>query len=252
MNRDPRQRQNSKGNPASGGGKRIESLQKITEQISSDRNELAEFFHDLFDPETARHTWNILASRFRVFLGDTFNTIIQSKESILKGVVVGILLVFLALLQTTLFGVIRPFGATPDLMLSFAMAVAVTEGRRWGAVWGIIAGVVIESLGVPDFYLMPLLYMLMAYFTGVICRHYLTESAAVRGILAASAIPFKCLFSWVYTFFSPIYITNIEAFGEIILPEAAATLLLSAPVHLLVFLCMKPFHRTRADMVADR
>ena len=248
MNNHPRKGQNNR-RPAPGEGRRVPPPRK---KPPSFKDEVAELFHDLFDRDTARLNLNNLGVRIRIFLGDGVTRVVQSKESILKGFVVALLLVFLALLQTTLFGTIRPFGGTPDLMLSFAMALAVTEGRKWGAVWGIIAGVVIESLGIPELYLMPLLYMTAAYFTGVICRHYLTESAAVRGILALCVIPFKCLFSWVYTLFSPAYITGSEAFFEIILPEAAATLLLSAPVHLLVFLCMKPFHRTRADMVADR
>lgn len=247
MNRDPRRKQNNR-RPASKDGRRVPPPQKKP----SFKEDVAEFFRELFDPDTTRAVLKNLLVRIRIFLGDAVNTVVQSKESIIKGVVVAVLLVFLALLQTTLFGTIRPFGGTPDLMLSFAMAVAVTEGRKWGAVWGIIAGVVIESLGLPEFYLIPLLYMPAAYFTGVICRHYLTESAAVRGILSLCVIPFRCLFSWVYTLLSPGYITGGEAFLEVILPEAAATLLLSAPVHLLVFLCMKPFHRTRADMVAGR
>lgn len=217
-----------------------------------DDNELVELFRDIFSKENFRTGMANLSARLRVGVSNFITHVFLSKERILCGTVTAVMLLLLALLQTTLFSAITPFGAIPDLMLSFVLALSVTEGRRWGAVWGIVAGVVIESLGVPEFYLMPLLYMLTGYFGGVICRHYLSETAAVRAVLAVGVIPLKGMFTAVYTVLSPISITPAEAFFDVILPEAGATLLLAAPVHILVYLCLRPFHHTRADMVSER
>lgn len=215
-------------------------------------NELLQLVREFFDSENLKSRAKELFSLAKLRLSDLITAMFHSKERIFCGIVTGVLMIFLALLQTTLFSTIRPFGAIPDLMLSFVLALSVTEGRRWGAVWGIVSAVVIESLSVPDVYLMPLLYMLIGYFGGIICRHYLSESAAVRAVLTVAVIPLKGAFTAVYMILSPIYATAGEIFFDVVLPEAGATLLLAAPVHILVYLCLKHFHHTRADMVAER
>lgn len=253
MNKDPRNRV-----PGSGGQRRPAPMGQRKSPLPAkkptpkEENELVQLVREFFDPDSLKDRAAWLKAHVRIWLGDLITAVFHSKERILCGVVTCAVMIFLALLQTTLFSTIRPFGAIPDLMLSFVLALSVTEGRRWGAVWGIVAAVVIESLSVPDVYLMPLLYMLTGYFGGVICRHYLSESAAVRAILTLGVIPFKGAFTAVYMMYSPIYATPGEIFFDVVLPEMGATLLLAAPVHLLVYVCMKHFHHTRSDMVSDR
>ena len=57
------------------------------------------------------------------------------------------LLLFFALLQTTIFARFRPFGAVPDLMLPLVIAVGMTEREKWGAVYGVIAAFVTICFG---------------------------------------------------------------------------------------------------------
>ena len=64
-------------------------------------------------------------------------------ESILKGIVCAVLLVFFCLLQTTLFTKFRPLGAVPDLVLPLVIAISMTEKERWGAIIGLIGSIVI-------------------------------------------------------------------------------------------------------------
>lgn len=175
-----------------------------------------------------------------------------SRERILCGVVCTAIMMLIALLQTTVFSTIKPFGAIPDLMISFVLALSVTEGEKWGAVWGIISAVVIEALGVCDVTLLPLLYMPAGYISGLLCRHQFTGSAAVRAVMSLCIIPARALFTAVYMILSPIYATPGEIFFEVVLPEAAATILFAMPIHLIVYLSLKPFHKTRADKVAER
>ena len=158
-------------------------------------------------------------------------------------------MILFALTETTILSTLRPFGAVPDLMISFVAAIAITEGRKFGAVYGIIAAIVIESLGQTPVMLLPTLYMLTGFTVGVLCHLYVTDSILVRVLITLSLLPFRGIFTAIYTAMSPISATAGEAFVKIILPEAAATLLLALPVHLIVYLCMKPFHRTRAEKV---
>ena len=75
-----------------------------------------------------------------------------------KGIVCGALILLLALLQTTLLARFRPFGAIPDLMLSAVIAIAVLEGEKWGCLIGLLAALVIESMGGGAIQLLPLLF----------------------------------------------------------------------------------------------
>lgn len=252
MNRDPRNQRNGGHRPQPQGvpPKRTPPRGKQSPQKSE--NELIELFWEVFSKENMKKRLQILRYKSKQLLGSAISSVFLAREKIICGIVTGIILVVLAMLQTTLFSTLRPFGAVPDLMLSFVIALSVTEGRKWGAGWGIAAAVVIEALSVPDIFLLPLLYMPIGYFCGILCRHFLTGSAAVRAVITLAAIPLKEIFTAVYMAVSPIYATPGEVFLQVILPEAAATLLLAAPVHLLVYLCMKPFHHTRADMVSER
>ena len=78
-------------------------------------------------------------------------------ESLAKGGVCALLLIFFALLQTTLFTRFKPFGAVPDLILPLVAAIGMTEKEKWGAVFGVIAAFVIESLGGSTVTLLPIL-----------------------------------------------------------------------------------------------
>ena len=85
-------------------------------------------------------------------------------ESILKGIVCAVLLVFFCLLQTTLFTNFRPLGAVPDLVLPLVIAISMTEKERWGAIIGLIGAIVIESLGGSTFTVLPILYTFAGNF----------------------------------------------------------------------------------------
>ena len=175
-----------------------------------------------------------------------------SRERIICAVVCTVALIFFALLQTTIFSTLRPFGSIPDIMISFVIAVSVTEGERWGAVWGIIAAVIIEALGVSDYTLLPLLYMPVGYVGGILCKHYFTGSAAVRAVMTLCVLPLRGIFTTIYMILSPLYATAGEIFFDVVVPEIFSTLLLAAPVHLIMYLCLRPFHKTRAEMVSEK
>ncbi len=207
---------------------------------------------ELFSADTLRMGKATVAYKTKSLVRGFSMHVFYSRERILCGVIAAVIMVLLALLQTTVFSTMRPFGAIPDIMISFVLALSVTEGEKWGAVWGIVAAVVIEALGVPDVTLLPLLYMPIGYFCGVLCKYYFTGSAAVRAVMTLSILPFRGIFTAIYMVISPVYATPGEIFFDVVLPEAGATLLLAIPVHLLLYLCLRPFHKTRAEMVSEK
>lgn len=162
-------------------------------------------------------------------------------ENILKGVVCAFLLVLFALLQTTLFTEFRPLGAVPDLMLPLTLAVAMREKEKWGAVFGLCAAFVIESLGDSSFAILPILYTLTGYIAGILATHYFRDSLATRALFTAAAALPRTVFTLIALFATVGGVDFIGALRDVALPEYAATVLFSPLPHLAAYLALKPF-----------
>lgn len=169
-------------------------------------------------------------------------------EDIIKGTVCAVLLVFFALLQTTFFSRFAPFGATPDLMLIFALCVGVYDGEKWGSVLGLCAAFVIQSLGgsgnEPS--LLSLVYMPTGLGAGLLIRYYLSNTFPVKLMLVGGASLLKCIITVISASM------QIEAsLGTIILniaiPEFFSTVLISPLPFFAVWLSLRHFHKTRAE-----
>lgn len=172
-----------------------------------------------------------------------------SSEGIIKGCVAGALLVVLAMLQVTVFTEFRLFGAVPDLMLPLVIAIAMSEGERWGGVFGLCAAFLIDCLGSTGITLLPLLYVPVGYAVGVLGTYYLRGSFTVRTIYTVCACVLKSIVTVicvVCTYDSPEF---GRMMGGIVIPEFFSTLVLSVIPHFAAWLCLKGFHKTRADRV---
>ena len=63
---------------------------------------------------------------------------------------------------------IRIAGQIPALVLAAVSAIGFISGEKFGAIFGIIGGVLIAYLGKSGITLDPVLYMLCGYFCGVL------------------------------------------------------------------------------------
>ena len=170
-------------------------------------------------------------------------------ETLGKAALCGGLILFFALLQTTVFARFRPFGAIPDLMLPLVIAIAMTEGEKWGAVCGIIAAFIIESIGADTISLMPLLYMPAGYFCPIITRLYLTDTVPVRLIYTALSGVGRAVLSLLRPAMRAQQFDLTVLFAEVVLPAYASTFLMAIPVHVLVRLAFHPFHKSRSERI---
>ena len=166
-----------------------------------------------------------------------------------KGLVCGALILLLALLQTTLLARFRPFGAIPDLMLSAVIAIAVLEGEKWGCLIGLLAALVIESMGGGAIQLLPLLYMPVGYFAPIATELYFTDSAPVRFMYSAAACLGRAFLTLMYLALTVADFRLGVFMLHVILPEYASTLLMSVPVHILIRTVLHPFHKSRSERV---
>lgn len=172
-------------------------------------------------------------------------------ESILKGIVCALLLVFFCLLQTTLFTKFRPLGAVPDLVLPLVIAISMTEKERWGAIIGLIGAIVIESLGGSTFTILPILYTFAGYLCGILTTHYFRDSAATTRTLHPCVDDFESVFYYYCAFATTGNVTLLEALTKAALPEFFACIIFAPLPHIAAKLCLHRFNKSREERTQE-
>lgn len=170
-------------------------------------------------------------------------------DSVVKGVVCTVLVVLFALLQTTIFTKFKPFGAVPDLMLSLVVAISMTEREKWGAVVGVAAAFVIESLGGSVVTLLPLPYMLAGYVGGLLTVYRFRDSLAVRAAYTLAAQTARVLVTALVLAATVGDVTFPDMLRYALLPEFFAGVLFAPLPHIAAKVCLRPFNKTRDEMV---
>ena len=184
-------------------------------------------------------------------LRDRFNSwrlgLSVDPDSIVKGIIIGVLIAILTLLQTTLFAKYRPFGTIPDLLLPFVIAVGALERERWGAVTALIAAYVIDAAGGTQIMLLPLLYVPAAFAVGILTTHRFRDSFPVIVMYTVITTILRGVITFIIAVITVNGITAAQVLTSIVLPELGANLLLAAFPQVLARLCLRPFHKTRAQ-----
>lgn len=182
---------------------------------------------------------------------ERFNTwrlgISVDAETVLKAVVIGVLIVFFTLLQTTLFARFRLFGAIPDLMLPFVIAVGTLEKERWGAVCALIAAFFIDAAGGTQITLLPLLYVPAAFAVGILTTHRLRDSFPVAAAYTVVTSILRGVITYIIATVTIHGITSSDVMLDIVIPEFGANLVIAAIPQLITRAVLRPFHKTRAE-----
>ena len=114
----------------------------------------------------------------------------NEKKGILKLLIISLILIILTLFsslaEVTFLSV---FEITPALTLSFVCAIGFIFGEKFGALFGIFAGIIIYCLGGAPLPLSPILYMICGYTCGAAVGWFLSSnfpSFIVYSIIAGS------------------------------------------------------------------
>lgn len=188
---------------------------------------------------------------FPARLIDRFNSwrlgISVDAESVLKGFILALLTVFFTLLQTTLFARFRPFGAIPDLMLPFVIAVGTLEKEKIGAAWALIAAFFIDAAGGSEIMLLPLLYVPSAFAAGILTTHQFRDCVPTAAAYTVVTTFLRGIITFIIASITVHGITWWEIIKHIVVPEFFANLLLAAFPQLLTRAVLRPFHKTRSE-----
>ncbi len=152
-----------------------------------------------------------------------------------KYAVYAVLSLFLILVRTTFFARFRPFGAAPDILIVAVAAIGMFEGERAGAIFGAVIGFIADALGGSGIILLPLPYMLVGYFCGVIATEYYRRSVLLFLIFDAASAVVRLFTSLFYMFLVWHSVDLSVVFGGVLLPELCSTLAVS-PVPALILL----------------
>ena len=172
-------------------------------------------------------------------------------QSIAKGVIIAVFVVFFSITQTTLLSRLRPFGAVPDLLLPLVVAVAMSEREKWGAVVGLISAFVIDALGGVTVMLLPLLYVPAGIFCGLLTTYRFRDSIPVAAMFTVVTSVLRFFISFLIALFTVHGITASQAILHFALPGLFANLIFAVFPHLFVRLAMRPFHKTRAERTEE-
>ena len=190
---------------------------------------------------------NALRAKVKSFVSSAFSNIVLERETLIKAGICAALMILFTLLQTTIFSSLRPFGAVPDMMLSAVIAIAVSEGEKWGAVCGLISSLLISSVGTTGFSVIPLVYMLTGYISGLLSRYYLRQNAVIRLLYQLCAGFLRAAATLMMLHAHMAHFTFTEVLTGTLLPEYFSTLAVSPLVQAAVWISLKAFHRTRAE-----
>ncbi len=167
-------------------------------------------------------------------------------DQFIRAIICTVLIVLFAMLQTTVFARFKPFGAIPDLMFALTVAIAFSEGEKWGGICGLICAVVIDALGGYGITFLPLIYVAAGILCGYLVRDFFSNTALPRIAVITLFTVGRSVVSLVSASFL-VNITFIEILTQIVIPEYFSTVLMSAPVYGIVWLCFARFHKTRAE-----
>lgn len=152
----------------------------------------------------------------------------------LRAVVIGIMLIFSYILQSTVLDYIQIWGAKPNLMIILTVYFALLRGSFEGGLVGLFGGILIDMLAGKVFGI----YSLTGLYTGIAVGYYNKQ-------FFKDNIFVLLFFMFIFTFFYEFlfYLMNYFIWGEtrivfvlkkVILPESIYNCILSIPIYGLV------------------
>lgn len=163
----------------------------------------------------------------------------EKRRIIRRIVVFGLIGFFLCILQCSFFSRLKPFGATPDVVLGSILAISMLDGKKSAAVYAVGTGYFIDAIGANPPSLSPVFYLLAVVALGFISDKMMPRFLSFTAVMLP-AVFLRAIFTIISlcitlgAFPPPLYFTAV------ILPEMLSTFIFCLPVYFSVKLCMLP------------
>lgn len=154
-------------------------------------------------------------------------------------IIYGIAFFVLAILQCAFFSRLKPFGATPDLILGGICAVMLLDDKKAAAVCAVGAGYFVDALGAVHLSFSPVFYLLC-----VACIGFITDKL-IPGLASFSlsllpAVLLGAVRTYISIWVSFSALPSLLAVWKILLLEIVVTVIFSIPVYFIIKLCTVP------------
>ena len=146
-----------------------------------------------------------------------------------------ILVLFIAILQTTLFDYIKIFNVKPNILLVFTVSFAIMNGNVNGAVAGFFSGMVFDLMTGSILGLNTLLSM----YTGLVCgnvnkRFYRDNIVVVMIMTFISTFLYSTIFYILTRSAGPVKINILHAIRHVVIPESIYNSFMSIFMYIIV------------------
>ncbi len=150
----------------------------------------------------------------------------------MKNVIYVFTVIILAALQTTILSGVQIFGATADLLLAFTVMIALTNGAVYGGSYGLLCGIVADTLMYGRFGFNSLVFMYIGVLLGLFKEHFFRNNSVVALLCSFLASLVQKLLYFLLVHF----IHNNYSFWYNILTRVSLGALLTAVATLIMFL----------------
>lgn len=148
-------------------------------------------------------------------------------------VLYGILILILCAAQCSFFSRLKPFGATPDLLLGMLVAIILLDSPSAAAICAVAAGYMIDSIGAVPPSFSPLYYLACVAYLAAISAKMLPRFVSFCLLLSASLMG-RAAFTFISLFISGRAFPSMRFFFSTAISEAVSTLVFCLPIYFLV------------------
>ena len=168
-----------------------------------------------------------------------FKSNVFSIELLKRLLVYGIATLVLGSLQCAFFPFLDFCPATPDLILTMIIAIALLDSPKSAAICAVACGFFIDAIGGAGIAFSPLIYFLTVLTVSFFTEKILKGLPAFLLLLIPTLL---CRAASTYLCIAATYrvLPSASVLTEIILPEAVCTAIFAIPVYFVVKLCNIP------------
>lgn len=167
-----------------------------------------------------------LKNKAAITVGGKYSSGVTVSE-VVKYCIYAVMCVFFILLQVSFFSRLRPFGSVPDILIVTVAMIGMFENERAGAIFGVAVGFVSEALATTGITLLPLIYMCVGYFAGIIAADYYKKSVLLFLICDAGVVAVRAFTTLIYVVLTWDIVDISVVIPRVLIPELFSTLVMS-------------------------
>lgn len=151
----------------------------------------------------------------------------------------GLAIFFIGIFQCAFFSHLKPFGATPDLVLGAVCAILLTDNKHSALICAVCGGYFIDAIGAVPPCFSTVVYVIAVALTFNVAQKLLARLPSYL-ILLLPCVMVRAIFTYLSLCITFGSIAPISSVASVILPEAISTICFSIPVYFLIKLCYLP------------